>query len=66
MPPINFSRDFFYPKSDDGNLFLSTQEARIHEAILSLNPGDWIELEDGTRCTTEEELKEALSDKTVY
>ena len=52
MAAIKFNREWFSPKGEDGNLSLATRESRIHEAIASLKPGDWIELEDGTRCTT--------------
>ncbi len=61
MAAIHFNRDYFFPKLEDGNLSLSTQELRIKEAVSTLNPGDWIQLEDGTRCTTKEELKRALN-----
>lgn len=61
MAAIHCKRDDFIPKEEDGNIFLSTQEKRIKEAIASLNPGDWIVLEDGTRCTTVEELRAALN-----
>ena len=61
MAAIKFNREWFSPKGEDGNLSLATRESRIHEAIASLKPGDWIELEDGTRCTTSEELRAAIN-----
>lgn len=60
MATIHFNRDYFFPKPEDGNLSLSSQESRIREAIASLNSGDCIQLDDGTRCSTEEELRKAL------
>lgn len=61
MAAIKFNREWFSPKGEDGNLSLATRESRIHEAIASLKPGDWIELEDGTRCTTSKELRAAIN-----
>ena len=60
MAAIFFNWGFFFPNPKDGNLSLSSQESRINEAISSLNPGDWVQLEDGTKCTTKEELIRAL------
>lgn len=58
MPAIYFSKDYFCPKTEDGNLSLATKDSRIREALKSLHPDDWIE--DGTRCTNEKELRDAL------
>lgn len=60
MAAIIFNREWFSPKAEDGNLSLATRESRIREAVGSLNLGDWIELEDGTKCTTTEEINNAL------
>lgn len=65
MPAIYFSKDYFCPKTEDGNLSLATKDSRIREALKSLNPDDWIELEDGTRCTNEKELRDALSSENL-
>ena len=63
MTAIKLSREWFSPKAEDGNLSLATRESRIREAVASMNPGDRIELEDGTRCTTSEELREAINNR---
>ena len=63
MAAIIFNREWFSPKAEDGNLSLATRESRIREAVASMNPGDWIELEDGTRCTTSEELRAAINNR---
>jgi len=55
-----FNREWFSPKAEDGNLLLATRELRIKEAINGLNPGDWIQFEDGTKCETADEIKKAL------
>lgn len=60
MAAIKFNREWFSPKAKEGNLSLATRESRIREAVASMNPGDWIELEDGTKCTTAEEIIKAL------
>ena len=60
MTAIKLSREWFSPKGEDGNLSLATRESRIREAVASMNPGDWIELEDGTKCTSAAEVKKAL------
>jgi len=60
MAAIKLNREWFSPKGEDGNLSLATRESRIREAIASLNPGDWIELDERTKCTTIEELKKVL------
>lgn len=65
MAAINFKREWFTPKDEDGNLSLSTQESRIKEAIEALNPGDWIELEDGSKCTSANEIRNALKDQSM-
>lgn len=60
MPAINITREWFVPQENDGNLDFANIEDRIAQAILALGPGDWIELEDGTPCHTEEDLRNAL------
>lgn len=59
MPAIKIERDWFFPKSEDGNLSLSTQNARITEALASMNEGDWIEI-DGIKCCSRDEILEAI------
>lgn len=61
MAALYVNIDFFFPKEEEGNLSLSTLESRIHEVIQSLGSDDWVELDDGTRCTSEEELRCAIA-----
>ena len=62
MATFTFEREWFFPKEKDGNLSFATMDSRISEAIALLNQGDCIVLEDGTKCKTPEELKNALGD----
>ena len=57
--PIKIERDWFFPKSMDGNLSLSTQEERINQALASMQPGDWLEV-DGIRCCSRNEILAAI------
>ena len=61
MAVFNFTKSFFFPKDEDGNISLSTVQQRIEQALLNLKtPEDYIELEDGTKCFSKNELEKAL------
>lgn len=70
MAAYNFTKSFFFPKDEDGSISLSTIQQRIEQAMLNIkSPEDYIELEDGTKCFTKNELEKALlsekSDKPI-
>ena len=60
MSALHFNYEFFTPKPEDGNISLSTRESRITEALKAIQPGEWIELEDGTKCSSYDEILEAV------
>lgn len=61
MATYKFTREFFFPKPEDGNLSLGTTKKRIEEALKCLQKdNDYIELEDGTKCYNEKGLLKAL------
>lgn len=62
--PIKIERDWFFPKSTDGNLSLSTQEERINQALASMQPGDWLEV-DGIKCCSRDEILAVLRNPHV-
>lgn len=60
MAAIKIERDWFFPKSIDGNLSLSTQEARINEALKRIQgSNDWLEV-DGIKCCSRNEILTVL------
>ena len=64
MSAIKIERDWFFPKSTDGNLSLSTQEERINQALASMQPGDWLEV-DGIKCCSRDEILAVLRNPHV-
>ena len=56
---ISFPSYFFYPKKEDGNLSLGTQDARIKAACDIMECVYSIKV-DETLCSTKEELKNAI------
>lgn len=61
MAAFNFTKSFFFPKGEDGNISFSTIQQRIEQAMLNIQTTeDYIELEDGTKCFTKSELEKAL------
>ena len=63
MSALKFNYDWFTPKEEDGNLSMLTRESRITEALNAIQPGDWIEFEDGVRCCSYYELSDAINRK---
>lgn len=59
MAAIKIERDWFFPKSMDGNLSLSTQEERINQALAVMQQGDWLEV-DGIKCCSRNEILAVL------
>ena len=60
MAAIKIERDWFFPKSMDGNLSLSTQEERINQALKRIQGSDdWLEV-DGIKCCSRNEILTAL------
>lgn len=65
MAVFNFTKSFFFPKGEDGNISFSTIQQRIEQAMLNIKtPEDYIELEDGTKCFSREELERAILSET--
>ena len=65
MAAYNFTKSFFFPKDEDGSISLSTIQQRIEQAMFNLKtPDDYIELEDGTKCFSREELEKAILSET--